>query len=150
MSLVPILPPSGLVRVIYASRWGACVGEDLHHVTRQIVGRSMQNNRLVDVTGLLLVHGGWFMQVLEGPSASVAETFARIAADARHFDITVLASGSADQRLFRDWNMCERRISSSDYRLLDQLGLGGRFAPAQLDPERALVLLTSIGQAHAA
>src|SRR5436190_7588298 len=138
MSLVPILPPSGLVRVIYASRWGACVGEDLHHVVRQIVNRSMQNNRQVDVTGLLLVHGGWFMQVLEGPSASVAETFARIAADGRHFDITVLASGSAEQRLFRDWNMGELRISSSDYRLLEHLGLDGKFSPAQLDAERAL------------
>ncbi|MDB5453061.1 MAG: hypothetical protein JWO33_1639, partial [Caulobacteraceae bacterium] len=133
MGLVPLLPTSGLVRVIYASRWGACVSEDLHHVVRHIVSRSMQNNRLVDVTGLLLVHAGWFMQVLEGPAESVRETFARIAADGRHFDVTVLASGSADQRLFRDWNMCERRLSPGEYRLLDAIGMGEKFAPAQLD-----------------
>lgn len=149
-SLVPLLPTSGLVRVIYASRWGACVGEDLHHVTRHIVTRSMHNNRLVDVTGLLLVHGGWFVQTLEGPAASVRDVFARIAADHRHFDITVLSSGAADQRLFRDWSMAEVRLAPGDYRLLDQLGMAGRFAPAQLDAERALLLMTAIGRQQAA
>jgi hypothetical protein len=149
-SLVPILPATGLVRVIYASRWGACVGEDLHHVARAIVTRSMHNNRLVDVTGLLLVHGGWFVQVLEGPSASVRDTFARIAGDPRHFDISVLASGSAEERLFRDWNMAEVRLSPGDFRMIEQLGLAGKFTPTQLDAQRALHLMTAAGQRQAA
>jgi hypothetical protein len=146
MSLVPLLPETGLVRVIYASRWGARAREDLHHVTRAIVTRSIQTNRPVDVTGLLLVHGGWFVQALEGPAASVRETFARICADPRHFDISVLASGSADQRLFRDWNMAERRLSPTDDRLLEQLGFDQAFRPDQLDAEDALVLMTSVSQ----
>ena len=46
--------------------------------------------------------------------------------------------------------MCERRIGVSDYGLIESLGMGEKFAPAQLDAERALTLLTSMGQAHAA
>ena len=150
MSAALVLPASGLVRVIYASRWGACVGEDLHHIVRQIVGRSAHNNRLCDVTGLLVVHGGWFVQALEGPVESVRATFDRIAADPRHFAITVLSAGAADERLFGGSDMAEHRIGVTDYRLLDTLGLSGKFAPAQLDAERALNLLTSVGQARAA
>jgi hypothetical protein len=150
MSVTLLLPASGLVRVIYASRWGACVGEDVHHVVRQIVARSMHNNRLCDVTGLLVVHGGWFVQALEGPSASVRETFERIAGDPRHFALTVIASGAADERLFGASDMSERRIGVGDYRLVESLGMGEKFAPAQLDAERALTLLTSVDQARAA
>ena len=150
MSVKLVLPPSGLVRVIYASRWGACVGEDLHHIVRQIVARSMHNNRLCDVTGLLLVHGGWFVQALEGPVEGVRQTFDRIATDPRHFGLTILSAGAADKRAFRDWNMCERRLGVGEHRLLDSLGMADKFAPAQLDAERALTLLTSVGQAHAA
>ena len=150
MSVTLLLPPSGLVRVIYASRWGACVGEDLHHIVRQIVTRSMHNNRLCDVTGMLLVHGGWFVQALEGPVDSVRQTFERIAADPRHFSLTVISAGAADKRLFRDWDMCERRIGVTEQGFVESLGMGEKFAPAQLDAERALTLLTSAGQAYAA
>jgi hypothetical protein len=132
--------------VIYASRWGASVREDLHHVAHAIVERSAQNNRQIDVTGLLLVHGGWFVQALEGPSAAVRAVFARIAADPRHFDVTVLASGSAGERLFRDHAMAERRLSPLDDGLLERLGLDEKFAPAQLDAERALILMSVAGQ----
>jgi hypothetical protein len=146
MSLAPLLPETGLVRLIYASRWGASVREDLHHVARAIVAHSIQNNRAVDVTGLLLVHGGWFVQALEGQADAVRAVFARIAADPRHFDVTVLASGSADQRLFSDWSMAERRLSTGDDSVLERLGLDEKFAPAQLDAERALYLMSAVGQ----
>lgn len=147
MSLVPLLPETGLVRVIYASRWGASVREDLHHIARAIVERADARNRARDITGQLMVHGGWFIQALEGPVAAVRELFAAIAADPRHFDVTVLASGSADQRLFGGWGMAERRLSrSADGRLLETLGQGERFVPSQLDADGALVLMTAGGR----
>lgn len=150
MSLAPLLPQTGLVRLIYASRWGACVREDLHHIARAIVAHSVQNNRALDVTGLLLVHGGWFVQALEGPAEQVRALFAKIASDPRHFDIEVLASGAADQRLFPDWSMAERRLSPIDLRLLDRLGQSEKFVPARLDAEAALVLMASAGELVAA
>jgi hypothetical protein len=150
MSLAPLLPETGLVRLIYASRWGASVREDLHHVARAIVAHAVTNNRAIDVTGLLLVHGGWFVQALEGPAEQVRALFAKIAADPRHFDIEVLSSGCADQRLFHDWSMAERRLSPTDLRLLDRLGQSEKFIPARLDAEAALVLMASAGDLVAA
>ncbi|HET9161091.1 MAG TPA: BLUF domain-containing protein [Caulobacteraceae bacterium] len=146
MSLVPLLPEAGLVRVIYASRWGARAREDLPHVVRAVVAQSAPVNAGRDVTSLLLVHGGWFVQALEGPVAAVRDIFAKIASDPRHFDVSVLASGSAEQRLFGAFAMAERRLSPNDDRLLEQLGLDEAFRPDQLGADAALLLMTSISQ----
>ena len=81
---------TGLVRLIYASRWAVPEGRVLDEEVRKIVIASMNNNRLVNVTGLLLVHDGWFVQALEGPAAGVRETYERVAMDQRHTDVTLI------------------------------------------------------------
>lgn len=141
--------PRRLLRLIYASQsteTAVAVDESV----RSILVRSISNNRLVDVTGLLLVHAGWFLQVLEGPEASVHQTFERISRDPRHNGIVVLAETGADARLFKDWNMCERRITLAEAGLLRQLGQADTFAPARLTEDDALTLLSSVGRSHAA
>ena len=135
----------GLRRLIYASRHvgGGDFGEDV----RAIVNASIQNNRVVDVTGFLLAGEDWFLQWLEGPAASVEETFARIGQDPRHAELTTIADGVAERRRFRDWNMGQHRLSASDQALLDEVGLE-RFQPAGLDVERAERLLIRAGGRH--
>jgi hypothetical protein len=93
-------------RLIYSSRWSEGVRKDAYHTLQAVVGRSIQNNRLVDITGFLISHNGHFLQVLEGPSRSVAETFARIAGDPRHTDMQLLADlEPVEGRAFRGWSM---------------------------------------------
>ncbi len=57
------------------------------------------------LTGMLLYHEGSFLQVLEGPAATVDEAFERIARDPRHERVTVLRRRSIDERSFAEWHM---------------------------------------------
>ncbi|MEM6745535.1 MAG: BLUF domain-containing protein, partial [Pseudomonadota bacterium] len=63
------------------------------------------NNLRTEVTGVLLADAGVFVQWLEGPKAHVDALMARIAADPRHRDVSVLSAGWAAERRFPDWPM---------------------------------------------
>jgi len=72
---------------------------------RGILSASRRNNRRVDVTGLLVVGGRRFLQVLEGPQEPVQQTFDRIAGDTRHFAIVELSNRAITTRSFSRWAM---------------------------------------------
>ncbi|MBI1686597.1 BLUF domain-containing protein [Caulobacter hibisci] len=135
----------GLYRLIYASRATDPAGldEDLP----AIVAKSIQNNRIDDITGFLAAGEGRFLQVLEGPGQVVAEVYERIGRDPRHDEIVLIADGLAERRLFRDWNMGQRRLEAEDASALAEVGLE-HFTPAGLDEERALRLLITLGARH--
>jgi hypothetical protein len=137
--------PRGLVRLIYASRstGGAVSGE----VATAIVAKSIQNNRVSDITGLLVIGGDRFLQVLEGPAGEVEQTFTRVTKDPRHTDVTTIAMGPGEKRLFRNWNMAQRQLGADDAGALSAVGLEA-FTPEGLDEGRALKLLKALGQAH--
>ncbi len=143
--MTDILARRGLYRLVYASR--AVHPEQLDETLRAVVARSIQNNRVDDITGFLAAGEGRFLQVLEGPGQTVAEAFARIGHDPRHDEIVLIADGPAERRLFRDWNMGQRRLEAEDASALSEVGLE-HFTPAGLDEERALRLLTTLGARH--
>lgn len=66
---------------------------------------SRANNRRLGITGLLLHDEGRFVQVLEGEAASVRDRYARIAADPRHVDVTMLLEENEPKRRFPKWTM---------------------------------------------
>lgn len=66
---------------------------------------SRRNNQAVDVTGLLVVGGRRFLQVLEGSSESVMKTYDRIKADDRHFAAVILSDREIAERSFSEWAM---------------------------------------------
>jgi hypothetical protein len=138
--------PRGLFRLVYASRFTG-VDRDLDEALRAILAKSIHNNRLVDVTGFLVAGEGRFLQLLEGPADSVQATYDRIALDPRHADLALIASGRADRRLFRDWNMGQHRLGVADAALLAEAGQQA-FEPAGLDADKAMRLLTAAGGRH--
>lgn len=70
-----------------------------------ILRTSRRNNAANGLTGLLVTGGRRFLQVLEGEPAALDATFARIAADPRHFAVVRLADNPVSERLFADWRM---------------------------------------------
>lgn len=136
----------GLGRLIYASRFTGAE-RDLDAVLRTIIAKSIQNNRLDDVTGFLVAGEGRFLQLLEGPAKAVEGVYGRIDGDSRHADLTLIYRGAADRRLFRDWNMGQHRLKAADRSLLAETGLT-TFDPAGLDAEQALRLLSAAGGHH--
>ncbi len=57
------------------------------------------------VTGALLYHNGYFMQLIEGQDDAVERTYARIVSDPRHEIISILFEDEISARFFPDWSM---------------------------------------------
>lgn len=82
----------------------------------EILRVSRENNPRVGITGILLYKNRKFMQLLEGPEKAVCETYARIALDSRHRDVTVLLQDEIDERDFEDWSMGFQNLADESVR----------------------------------
>ena len=133
-----------LHRLIYASRQAFALGMIPDQEIDALIAASMRNNRAAAITGLLLIHDGWFLQALEGPAEAVMITYQRILNDPRHTDSRVLSAGPASGREFGDWNMCARRFGAADGAILDTLSQRQAFDPTRLTDRSALRLLTAV------
>lgn len=75
--------------------------QSIEHILRI----SRWNNKRDELTGLLIVGGKRFLQVLEGPRHSLDAAYRRIGADARHFALVQLSRKPIITRSFPDWEM---------------------------------------------
>ncbi|MDG5748080.1 BLUF domain-containing protein [Qipengyuania sp. XHP0207] len=71
----------------------------------EIVETSARNNPAREVTGFLVRSGDVFLQLVEGPTASLDELLAVLAHDPRHHSIEVLVREEINQRSFPRWRM---------------------------------------------
>jgi len=139
-------PP--VLRLIYASRATPAWAADVDGQLSAILVDAVPRNRARGVTGLIITHGGWILQGLEGPCQAVRETHALTAADPRHCDCLVRVDDLADERLFPRWSLCARALSSADVALLSDLAGGRPFDPASAPPHMLVRLLSIISKAH--
>ena len=70
-----------------------------------IWAQAKANNASIDVTGSLFYNGGWFLQVLEGPAATLAKLYKKIELDPRHKNSRILYNEPAAFRTFSRWTM---------------------------------------------
>jgi hypothetical protein len=98
-----------VIRLIYISTTRTAMDEDM---MAAILATSRRNNQAVDVTGLLLVGGRRFLQVLEGPDDAVTRTYERICHDSRHYAAVVLSRREIERRSFAGWSMGYQRAGS--------------------------------------
>jgi len=99
-----------LMQMIYMSTLDTAAEPDLP----AIVEKSVRNNAVHGITGMLLCAGGSVMQVLEGEAADLAATFAVIERDARHRDVFVLTHEPVETRQFSNWSMGYAQLSGVD------------------------------------
>jgi hypothetical protein len=146
-------PAPGLHRIIYHSRFSAAfpraMAEQDAEVGR-IIHTSIHANREADVTGILLVRHGGFLQVLEGPTAAVDKTYERILSDPRHTAVTAIEDAGIAHRRFADWNVCAPRLSRADDRILESLDHKAGLNLPDLGRARVLELMATVAKAHEA
>ncbi len=100
-----------LVSIVYMSvMTHAFSGPEL---TEMLRGARLRNEAL-GVSGLLVVKGGRFMQLLEGPAWSVDDRFGAIERDPRHHTVRSLIREDIDQRRFDGWSMAYRGLDDAD------------------------------------
>ncbi|MBH1991464.1 MAG: BLUF domain-containing protein [Sphingomonadaceae bacterium] len=71
----------------------------------ELLAKSRTANSAADLTGLLVVGGRRFLQVLEGPDQAVTATYERIVRDSRHFALVKLHDKEVATRSFASWAM---------------------------------------------
>ena len=81
--------------------------------------RSAENNKKVEVTGVLMTTGGLFFQVIEGPAEQIDALWAKIQHDPRHKDVLLLGvEEGVSRRLFPQWSMRKVDLKEgTEYRL---------------------------------
>jgi hypothetical protein len=101
----------------------------------KLLAASRRTNNSSHLTGLLLYRQGRFLQVLEGPEATVRDRMAIIRADPRHTRVRVLVEETRHERQFPDWTMGYEPISAT---MSDEVpGYEKTFTDAEHDPDPA-------------
>ena len=128
---------NGLHSLLYVSRVSDTETVLIDTDIDSIVEISQRNNSALAVTGLLLAHAGYFIQVLEGSHATISALVGRIALDPRHTDLKVLATAPISQRAFGRWAMRAGRPPA-------ETAVAG-FDPYAMDPKALMALLSFSG-----
>ena len=87
----------------------------------ELLGEAQRNNERAGLTGALAVHGGRFLQVVEGEPGLLDQLQRRLERDRRHRDIDVLDRRPIPRRAFDGWSMASARITPSLVPELEQL-----------------------------
>lgn len=85
-----------------------------------LVSVSRSRNAGLGVTGALLFTGTRFLQVIEGPQASIAALQASIRSDSRHENVATLKEGAVTERQFEGWLLAYAGASQFVARRLEQ------------------------------
>ncbi len=109
-----------LERLLYRSKATNTLGS-LHLFNMLSEARS--KNASMGITGHLLYTEEVFVQCIEGPAESVADLWASIQRDERHYDLEILARGPIHTRRYADWSM-----AFSSYPSLNRFNMPGFFA----------------------
>lgn len=131
-----------LVTFIYFSHAVQSFGDKL---LMELLRESQNNNRRVNVTGMLLYHDGNFLQALEGRKPDVEEVFRRIAKDSRHAGIISSTMMPLPARQFADWSMGflpGQSLGDSDRQMLNDY-LNRRQEMSEVDNSMARRVLAS-------
>jgi hypothetical protein len=91
-----------LIQLIYVS---AALKPFTPAELRELLGQARAKNQRLDVTGMLLYHQGSFLQMLEGPAATVNALFETIGKDKRHDKVLMLFRREVEARNFGEWSM---------------------------------------------
>lgn len=112
-------------------------------------------NERHDVTGALVYGDGQFMQVMEGEEAVVKGLYARVAQDARHYNVRTLAEGPLATRSFAQWSMAFGEVPAEEFEVLRRVAeyqtpaqMAGQLAGNGATDGALLAKMKDLVQAH--
>lgn len=92
-----------LVRLIYCSQAAPDQNDD--SVQNGILVEATRFNTRNQITGILTIRNGQFLQAIEGSRSVVLDLFASISKDVRHHKVTLLHFSEVSARSFYKWSM---------------------------------------------
>lgn len=70
-----------------------------------LLKKSHEKNKRLEITGMLLYDDGNFVQVVEGPKEAVESLYQSIQHDPRHQNVMLFVKRDIEARQFGDWEM---------------------------------------------
>lgn len=110
-----------MIRLLYTSKATFPSGQ---RADFDILDAAIKFNTDADITGYLIRTDNRYVQILEGPEATVDDLLERIKTDKRNKDLRVLLRDPITRRNFLDWSMGFKILSpteAQDYDLVDQM-----------------------------
>ncbi|MEY2666380.1 MAG: hypothetical protein RLZZ384_551 [Pseudomonadota bacterium] len=102
-SMTEVEKKNSIYQLVYASK---AIDLFCENDLIAILSQARKFNQLANITGTLVYHSGFFLQLLEGDHADVTNLFyAHIVNDKRHQNVTVFHEGYAPKREFPNWRM---------------------------------------------
>lgn len=130
-----------LVRLIYASFANHVVSEtDI----KQILEKSIVNNKSKNLTGILMYSDSFFFQCLEGERRDVNQAYLRIASDPRHSKCVLIDYSQVSSRLFPTWSMNYVTFDGNNNDLILRYSGNGLFQPYDFTSAQADALLCEV------
>ena len=135
----------GLISLVYVSHATHPMTDD---DLKQILETAQENNKKLDVSGMLLYREGFFIQALEGETSVVVALYDKIRQDPRHVTVTAIDTHPITERSFTGWSIGFNKLSDSVPQGMDKASytdvlsnLTSEFFTEQ--PDRATMLLQS-------
>lgn len=134
-----------LCSLIYLSSIGTPENPELRDLDQQrILTSSKLNNARNNITGVLALVDGYFLQYLEGDRRHLTQTFGRISSDQRHHNVMLVSFTEIIQRQFPTWGLEEANISDSGSALVRSFTSGRQFEPGLLSAEAIFTMIREI------
>ena len=99
-----------LIQLVYRSR-SLIEGEDYDKLMRTC----LRNNPTRGITGVLISHSGWFLQVLEGSAVNITSLLKSIENDPRHSHFLLIRLHAIQSRDFGDWSMASISVDEQRF-----------------------------------
>jgi hypothetical protein len=72
---------------------------------KKLIDKSIENNRTLNVTGMLLYHKGTFLQILEGDPDDIENLYSKIKRNEHHKSMNMVYNVPIVERTFSNWAM---------------------------------------------
>jgi len=92
----------GIIQTIYSSTASIPFSEKQLH---DLLAKARKHNHSLNISGLLIYHEGFFIQVLEGPEREVNSLYSSISRDKRHNTLRLLLSHNIKEKEYENWAM---------------------------------------------
>ncbi|KAI8819979.1 Acylphosphatase-like domain-containing protein [Fimicolochytrium jonesii] len=111
-----------------------------------ILVEARTRNEVCNISGMLLMNNGQFMQCVEGPSGAVEELIDGIGRDERHCFMSILLDHFIETRDFDCWLMGFKDLSSNKHFANNDDVMDSAFLSEMSHPSRAVALLSSFAK----
>lgn len=129
--------------VFYSRNLVKLTGGSMRDMVRDILASCNRYDHASGITGALVFNEDFFLQAMEGETATISEQLWNLAADSRHSGMVLVSAVPVQQRALRGWMVGYAGRSEALNALYLQYGPTAKFDPTEMSVGGIIALLRS-------